>query len=110
MVRAAVMLVRRNGKAPSNMKQLQLIFIAALAGAVLAGAGCSKQESEQAPPPPTTTTINRTEQPSPKSESPSTAGVKVAATDSGTNAPGEAEETPEQLAAQVKQLENDYKN
>jgi hypothetical protein len=98
------------------MKRLQLVFVAALAGTILADAGCSKKKSEEAPlPPPTVTTIN-TAQPPPKPQpSPSTTGATSTSTmpapaAADTNQATGDDQTPAQLDAQVKQLENDYHN
>jgi type IV secretory pathway VirB10-like protein len=98
------------------MKHLPLVLVAVLTVAMLAATGCSKKESEQAVPlpPPSTTTINKTEPPPlprPITSAPAT-NVQPAQPSpaASTTPPGAEEETPAQLAAQVKQLENDYKN
>jgi hypothetical protein len=103
-------------RAASNMKHLQFIFIATLAGVMLASVGCSKKETEQPVPPPATTTIDTSEPLSPRPTAPGTtasvtSGQPVAsAVISATNSPTGDEETPAQLAAQVKKLEEDYKD
>jgi type IV secretory pathway VirB10-like protein len=107
------MLARQNGKGTSNMKRAQLVFTAALTVATLAVAGCSKKESGQSPPP--APTISKPVPPSAPVPSPATPDVKPAPVTpspaaSDANAPAGDDQTPAQLAAQVKQLESDYQN
>jgi hypothetical protein len=113
MALVAGMLARQNGKGTSNMKRAQLVFTAALTVATLAVAGCSKKESGQSPPP--SPTISKPVPPSAPVPVPATTDVKPAPVApspaaSNANAPVGEEQTPAQLAAQVKQLESDYQN
>jgi HEAT repeat protein len=100
-------------RATSNMKRVQLVFTVALTAATLAVAGCSKNETEQSPPTPPT--ISKPVPPPLAAPTPATADVKPSAVapspavPEANQATGE-EETPQQLAAQVKQLESDYQN
>jgi len=86
-----------------------MVSVTAFAMAVLATSGCSKKDSEQAPPPPPSMTLPATTLPPslpPLSTSTKTAAPPVS--EVSTSAPATDEETPEQLAAKVKQLEADY--
>lgn len=94
------------------MKRIQLVFAAALAVGTLVAAGCSKKEPEQPPAP---ATISKTVTPPTPAPTPATPDVKPApvspsAAASETNGPAGEEQTPAQLAAQVKQMESDYQN
>ena len=86
------------------MKRLQLLFVAALAGAALTATGCSKKEPEPPPPPPTAATTIQKPQPPPPLPSISQHMPPTEA--SATNSTAEDDEA----AAQVKKLENDYRN
>jgi hypothetical protein len=93
----------------TKMKRLSMVSVAAFAMAVLATSGCSRKESEQAPllPPPSMTITKTTPPPSlPGTTAATNTTAPVA--DVSTSAPASDEETPEQLAAKVKQLEGDY--
>jgi type IV secretory pathway VirB10-like protein len=90
------------------MKRLQLVFVAALALAALAAAGCSKKESERPPPQSVPTTIQKPQPPL----SPLPAVVKPSPPPeaSATSPPVADDDDAAQLAAQVKKLESDYQN
>jgi hypothetical protein len=95
------------------MKRVQLAFTAALTAATLAVAGCSKNESGQSVPPPTT--INKPAPPAAPVPPPATTEVVPAPVTPSpeaaeTNATTGEEETPSELAAQLKKLESDYQN
>jgi type IV secretory pathway VirB10-like protein len=92
----------RTERADSNMKRLQLIFVAALAVATLAATGCSKKESEPPPPPSVTTTIQKPQPPPPLP-----AVVNPPPPEASATTPPV---TDDEDAAQVKKLESDYQN
>ena len=85
------------------MKRLQLVFVAAVAMAALAVAGCSKTESVPPSPPPVTTTIQKAQPPPPL---PSVANPPPAPEVATTNPSA----TDDEAAAEVKKLESDYQN
>jgi hypothetical protein len=92
------------------MKRLQIIVTVTLAVAMLALVGCSKPEPEETPPPKPVTTKKiefpaPTNLPSAQPAVSATSAAPVAAVE-----PQAAEDTPEQLAAQVKQFEAEYQN
>ena len=92
-----------------NMKRLPMITTATLALVILAMAGCSKKQAEETVPPPSPVTTKRIEFPAPTNlpaAMPSIADAKPAVPIPGLP----AEDSPAQLAAQVKQLETDYQN
>jgi hypothetical protein len=92
------------------MKRLQMIITSTLALAVLVLVGCSKPELEEtAPPKPVTT--KKIEFPAPTNLPSAQPAVSATPAAPATAvAPEAAEDTPEQLAAQVKQFETDYQN
>jgi len=91
------------------MKRLPMIAAATLALVILAVAGCSKKQPEDTVPPPNPVTPKKIEFPAPTNlpaATPAIAEAKPAAP-----VPGLPEEdSPAQLAAQVKQYESDYQN
>ena len=89
------------------MKRVPLAVATAVAVVLLAVAGCSKKESQEAPVPPPSVT-----QPLPALPPPATTSVASAASASAadTNQTSEDGQTQAELAAQVKQLENEYQN
>jgi type IV secretory pathway VirB10-like protein len=109
MARAADMLSRTIMEGHTKMKHFSTVSVTAFAVAVLATSGCSKKDSDQAPPPPPSMTLPATTLP--PSLPPLSTSIKTAAppvSEVSTSAPATDEETPEQLAAKVKQLEADY--
>lgn len=97
-------------RATTNMKRVPPAAAAAVAVVLLAMAGCSKKESTETPPPPSVTTLPAS-QPRPGLPSPAaTNALTASASTTGTNqASGDAQSQAE-LAAQVKQLENEYQS
>ena len=94
------------------MKRVPLAISVAVTGAVLAVGGCAKKDGQETPlPPPSVTTLPAT-QPLPVLPSPAgtnlTAVASVSAAD--TNPESGDAQTQADLAAQVKQLENEYEN
>jgi aminopeptidase N len=99
-------------RATNNMKRVPLAVATAVAVVLLAMAGCSKKESQEAPlPPPSVTTLPAT-QPLPALPPPATTSAAAAALVSAadTNQASGDDQTQAELAAQVKQLENEYQN
>jgi HEAT repeats len=94
------------------MKRLEPILAATVAMTMLVTAGCSKKESEPStPPPPSTTTLNQSKPAPPTAlPPPSPPEVKPPQVSAPAAPPAAGEETPAQLAAQVKRLEADYQN
>jgi hypothetical protein len=106
------MLLDNMERATSNMKRVQPAAATAVAVILLAMAGCSKKESQETPvPPPSVTTLPAT-QPLPALPPPATTTVAPAGSASAadTNPASGGDQTQAELAAQVKQLENDYQN
>ena len=97
-------------KVTSNLKRVPLAGAAAAAVLLLAMAGCSKKESQETPmPPPSVTTLPATE-PLPALPPPATTSVAPTASAADTNQANGDEQSQAELAAQVKQLVNDYQN
>ena len=96
--------------ATNNMIRVPPVVATAVAVILLAMAGCSKNESQEAPvPPPSVTTLPAT-QPLPALPPPSTNNVAPVASAADTNQVSAEDQAQAELAAQVKQLENDYQN
>ena len=95
------------------MKHLQMIITSTLALAMLVLVGCSKPEPEESVPPKPVTT-KKIEFPAPTnlpSAQPAVSATPATTAEPATAvAPEAAEDTPEALAAQVKQFETDYQN
>ncbi|MGD1020513.1 MAG: HEAT repeat domain-containing protein [Verrucomicrobiia bacterium] len=99
-------------KVTSNLERVPLAVATAAAVLLSVMAGCSKKESQEAPmPPPSVTTLPAT-QPLPALPPPATTSVAPAASASAadTNQASGDDQSPAELAAQVKQLETDYQN
>jgi hypothetical protein len=95
---------------PRNMKHLQMIITSTLALTILVLVGCSKPEPEETVPPKPVTT-KKIEFPAPTNLPSAQPAVSATPAAPATEvAPQAAEDTPEQLAAQVKQFETDYQN
>ena len=95
-------------RATSKIKRVPPAAATAVAVILLAMAGCSKKESPEPPvPPPSVTTLPATQ---PLPALPVTANAAPAASTSDTNQASGDDQTQAELAAQVKQLENDYQN
>lgn len=96
--------------ATNNIKRVLPAAATAVAVILLAMAGCSKKESPETPvPPPSVTTLPAT-QPLPALPPPATTNVAPTPSASDTNQAGGGDQTQAELAAQVKQLENEYQN
>ena len=93
------------------MKRLQMIVACTLALAMLVLVGCSKPEPEVTPPPLKPVTTKKIEFPAPTNLPSAQPAVSATPAAPATAvAPQAAEDTPEQLAAQIKQFEADYQN
>jgi len=99
------------------MQRLKLAFAIGLTSAVLSVTGCSNKESEtpSVPAPPVPPKTERSETPSPEPLTPLPVEVKPIvpakpAPPTPVAPPAAQEDSPAQLAAQVKQLEADYYN
>ncbi len=94
------------------MKRVPSAGATAVAVILLAMAGCSQKEPQETPlPPPSVTTLPAT-QPLPALPPPATTTVAmtVSASAADTNQPSGDDQTQAELAAQVKQLLNEYQN
>lgn len=91
------------------MNHISLAVAMASAVALLVTAGCSKKEPQEAPlPPPSVTTLTAS-QPLPALP-PATNNVALTAPASDTNQASGDDQAQAELAAQVKQLENEYQS
>jgi hypothetical protein len=93
------------------MKRLPIIITSALAVGMLTLTGCSKPQSEETPPPPKPVTTKKIEFPAPTNLPSAQPAVSVPTTAAETaTAVTPQEDSPAELAAQVKQFETDYQN
>lgn len=98
-------------KVTSMMKHVSLAIATAAAVTMLAMTGCAKKASQETPvPPPSVTTLPAKQAPPVLPPSPSATTAAASASAAATNQASGEDLTPEQLAAQVKQLENEYQN
>jgi HEAT repeats len=97
-------------RATTNMKHNSLVATTAAAVILFAMAGCSKKESQETPlPPPSVTTLPST-QPLPALPAATNTAPPTSASEADTNQASADDQSQAELAAQVKQLENEYQN
>lgn len=101
------MLPNNMERATSNINRVPPAIATAVAIILLAMAGCSKKEPQETPlPPPSVTSLPSTQQ---LPALPPSAATNVASV-ADTNQASADDQTQAELAAQVKQLENEYQN
>jgi hypothetical protein len=93
------------------MRRPKLLCAIGLISAALIAAGCSKQEPETPPAPPVPPKAQKSEPPPAESLPPQPAEARpMTPAKTAAPTPADQEESPAELAAQVKQLERDYYN